>query len=350
MILADRKGNCLIVCVVIAVAIMVAINFYLKKPAKEKKPVLKPVIKSFSADISGKWQARLVKVNAPPRSRPNWKPSWMRDDYRDFDASVEIRPDFSISRLKWVDTRTNSRNRQIEWFSPEKWVYSERNSARGESDQVSEAKRDGQVLCLNYTGNGRKSVKNCRIEFEALDDVNSQYASDGFFREGNEKGKIEAEVILYAPSIHEKKLKSEKVSFELTYHGFEFASNDFTILNSEDTENALRMLKMNSRISYNLLKQFKITKIRGGDIKELEIPGYPGEMKVNIIKCDCDFWFADSSGASDKIFVNLIPGKTEVFIQRAERSILKALVTFDSAGKGRLITHDGAMEYELQRP
>ncbi|MEW6711965.1 MAG: hypothetical protein AB1403_19235 [Candidatus Riflebacteria bacterium] len=342
-----RRGNCLVILALMAACLIGGFYFLLREPQKDAPPSKKPVIKSFKHDISGKWQAKLVKINPPPRSKPGYKPPWMLSNYSDFDASIEIGRDFYVKHLKWVEIRGHTTYQAVEWFTPDRWKFFERESSRGQSEIQGESERNGKNLKIKYIGRPTNLVRECSLEYNQLADVPPKYQFDGGFREGKTSSEIESQVMLYAPPMSSKKIDGKKFKIEITSHGFQLANRDFSIDGFVNDE-IMKILYGYSFVKFEHLKKFNISRIRGGVLKDLHIKGYPSAVVISINNCICQFWFGASSQEGDRAFVE-IGANTEIFLDKVHDAYKKARVVFTSDGKGKLFTHDGIMEYDLSR-
>lgn len=347
----NRRGiaSCLITVALIGACMIGGFYFLLRTSEEEKGPSRKPIIKSFAHDISGSWYARLVKINPPPRSRPDYKPSWMRSDFREFDAQIEIGRDFHLKRAKWVEISTNSNNQVYEWFSHEKWKQVTREMKPGHIDSCGEAERDKKMLKVKYSGDAYRTVREYSFEFNDMPPVPANTFRDGGFRETDSKGEIEAEAVFYAPKLFGKNLDKNKFRIEVTPFGFGLANNDFAILGGRPPSDIEKLLRGHQKVSFELLKKFQITKIRGGDLRDLDLRAYPGGGKLDIEKCNCQFWFDQNGREGDRAFVEIDPVQTKVVLTKTFDQSKKIRVVFAPDGSGRLFTHDNIMEYKLSR-
>ncbi len=347
----SRRGNCLVIAVLIGACFLGGLHFLFKKinesEEKQVKP-RKPVIKTFPHDISGKWQALLVKVNPPKNSPPGWKPSWMQSNYRDFDAVVEIDKAYFIRRLKWVELKNNMTNVVIEWSAPDKWQYMKRISRPRMNEERGESTRDGKRLKVAFTGGSQGCLRECSFEFNDMPQVPDKYQFDGGFREAETRGEIEGEILLYAPEIKDKQLDIGKMRVEVTPFGFQLWNEEYVFKLFGQSNEVYKLLSQETKVPFTFLKKHKIDKVRGGVLKQLSVEGYPGMSFLTLKNCDCQFWFGDAKGEGDRVFVNL-PTDSQAVLSRAEGAKKNARVVFSADGKGRMFTHDGVLEYELSR-
>lgn len=346
-----KHGNCLIILVLIGACFIGGLHFLFKKINEGEESAAKPktpVIKSFNHDISGKWHARLVKINPPKNASAGWKPSWMQSNFSDFDAIVEIDKAFFVRRIKWVEIKGSMTNVVVEWFAPDKWQFMKRVSQPGKNEERGESSRDGRLLKVSFTGGSHNCLRECSFEHNDMPPVPDKYLYDGGFRETEVRGEIASDILLYAPEIKDKKLEIAKMRVEITPFGFQLWNEEYAFKLFGQSNEVQQLLMRETKVPFTFLKKHKIDKVRGGVLKQLSVEGYPGMSFLTLKNCDCQFWFGDEHGEGDRVFVN-IPADGQAVLARAESIQKRARVTFSADGKGRMFTHDGVLEYELNR-
>ena len=322
-----KRGNCYLILLALVIAISVSIYFHVQQNTySPKKKKLKPIIKTFPHKISGKWKARLVKINPPPRKKKRYRPTWMHNDnYKDFTAEIEIGKDFKIKKAKWVEFRNSHLSRYIEWNSPESWKFTEKNSiVKRAQPENSRTTRNGKKLTLYYSGNKNREVRQCNFTFTKMPPIPPNKYSDGGFRKGVNDNAIEAEVIFFAPELYKQKIDTRSFNIEVT---------PFGIKDKIKNRGIGKMLKFKSG--------------NFPELGEFEIQGYPANLLLSIFNCRVEVWYEKNGKKITSCRLSINQGSKVTF--RAFSQTKKIKIIFDKNGKGKMFSHDGIMEYELVR-
>ena len=341
-----RRGNSLLIIPLLLAFMLGGFYFLLRTPAKtETGSSEKQVIKGFSKDISGIWKARFVRVNIPPGRRSDYKPSWYKDNPRDFEAEVEIGKDFHVKHLKWVEVATGDSETRAEWLASDRWKFSMIAQKGQSGEEKGQSERDGSRLNLNFQSS-LGEVRECRFSFDGLPEVPKKYNLDGGFREGVTPGEVEAEIMLYAPGLGGKHFEPGKLQIKISAFGFHFEKSRFTGLD-EELKKKFSFFGV-LHVKFDALKKLKIASVRDIDLHKFYVKGYPVALHVELKGVNASFRYGTNS-QDDSVYIEQVDGQSEAILGTDDYSQKRVKVVFSSDGSGKMLTHNGEMEFQLVR-
>lgn len=342
-----RRGNCLLLVCLLLALLIGGSYFLLRTPAKtEEELPTKPVIKSFGNDISGTWRAKFVKINIPRGRKADYRPSWFKDNPRDFEAEVEIGRDYYVKRLKWVEVATGYSESKAEWLAFDRWKFSMIEQKARAEEERGQSERDGNKLSLHYQG-ALGQVRECRFSLDDLPEVPQKYRLDGGFREGSQPGEIEAEILLYAPELKNRPFKPGKLQIQISPFDFQFKKSRLTV-NDERIRKLIDDTLGEVIVKFDDLKRLGIASVKDIDLHQYYVKGYPGGLCVGFTGVNAGFRYGPQR-QDDSVYIEQVPGSSQAILEMANDSKKRVIITFSADGSGKMLTHNGEMEFKLIR-